>query len=90
MFLSHHRLRRAMLRLVDHVGLARMYIDCLVCLACFVWASEMFVGQGTDGEMYLDWRQRDGEVRYYYLVRYSRPVASCWAAESDKRRRAGA
>lgn len=34
MFLSHHRLRRPMLRLVDHVGLARMYIGCLVCLAC--------------------------------------------------------
>lgn len=40
MFLSHHCLRRPMLRLVDHVGLARMYIDCLVCLACFVGTSD--------------------------------------------------
>ena len=51
MFLSHHRLRRPMLRLVDHVGLARMYIGCLVCLACFVGASDRLRCSWAKGRM---------------------------------------
>lgn len=58
MFLSHHRLRRPMLRLVNHVGLATMYIDCLVCLDRFVWA----VRGARDGWQNAGGRQRDGEV----------------------------
>lgn len=64
MLLSHHRLRRPMLRLTNHVGLATMYIDCLVCLVClvrlvcFVWT----VRGARDGWRNAGGRQRDGEV----------------------------
>lgn len=58
MFLSHHRLRRVMLRLVNHVGLATMYLGCLVRLDCIVWS----VRGAGDGLRNAGGRQRDGEV----------------------------